>query len=41
VTLGTAQGARVVVTEGLRGGEQVVVRGNEGLRTGQRVAARR
>jgi RND family efflux transporter MFP subunit len=40
VTLGAAQGERVVVTEGLRGGEQVVVRGNEGLRAGQRVAAR-
>jgi membrane fusion protein, multidrug efflux system len=41
VTLGAAQGERLVVTEGLRGGEQVVVRGNEGLRAGQRVATRR
>lgn len=41
VTLGAAQGERVVVTTGLRGGEQVVVRGNEGLRAGQRVAVQR
>jgi RND family efflux transporter MFP subunit len=41
VTLGAAQGERIVVTEGLRGGEVVVVRGNEGLRAGQRVAAQR
>ncbi len=40
VSLGAAQGERIVVTEGLRGGEQVVVRGNEGLRAGQRVMAR-
>lgn len=41
VTLGAAQGERVVISAGLRGGEQVVVRGNEGLRAGQRVTARR
>jgi RND family efflux transporter MFP subunit len=41
VTLGAAQGERVVVTDGLRGGEAVVVRGNEGLRAGQRVTAQR
>jgi membrane fusion protein, multidrug efflux system len=41
VTLGAAQGERLVVTKGLRGDEQVVVRGNEGLRAGQRVAAQR
>jgi len=41
VTLGAAQGERVIVTEGLRGGETVVVRGNEGLRPGQRVAVQR
>ena len=41
VTLGPAQGERVVVTDGLRGGEVVVVRGNESLRAGQRVAAQR
>jgi RND family efflux transporter MFP subunit len=41
VVLGAAQGERIVITEGLRGGEQVVVRGNEGLRAGQRVAAQR
>jgi RND family efflux transporter MFP subunit len=41
VNLGLAQNGRVVVTVGLRGGEQVVVRGNEGLRTGQRVTVQR
>jgi RND family efflux transporter MFP subunit len=40
VTLGAAQGDRVVVSQGLRGGERVVVRGNEGLRAGQRVTVR-
>jgi len=41
VTLGAAQGERIVVTDGLRGGEAVVVRGNEGLRGGLRVTAQR
>ena len=41
VTLGAGQGERVVVLEGLRGGETVVVRGNEGLRAGLRVTAAR
>lgn len=33
-------GKTVEVTEGLKGGEQVIVRGNEGLSEGQRVAPR-
>jgi len=37
VKLGTAQGGQLVITEGLRGAERVVVRGNEALRAGQRV----
>lgn len=41
IVLGEAFGERVGATEGLRGGEQVVVRGNEALRDGQRVAPRR
>jgi membrane fusion protein, multidrug efflux system len=34
---GPAQGEQMVITEGLQGSERVVVRGNEGLRAGQRV----
>lgn len=37
LTLGATLGDEVVVREGLRAGEQVVVRGNERLRDGQRV----
>lgn len=37
VKLGAAQGGQLVITEGLRGSERVVVRGNEALRAGQRV----
>lgn len=37
VKLGAAQGGQLVLTEGLRGAERVVVRGNEALRAGQGV----
>ena len=37
VTVGDGVGSRFVVTGGLKPGDQVVVRGNEGLRPGQRL----
>jgi RND family efflux transporter MFP subunit len=40
IELGEVFGERVGATEGLRGDEQVVVRGNEALRDGQHVAPR-
>lgn len=41
VALGETAGDRVAVAEGLNGGEQVVVRGNEALRDGQPVTPQR
>ncbi len=40
VTTAASLGEAVEITKGLKGGEQVVVRGNEGLSEGQRVAPR-